>query len=30
MAGRGIEQALTTDMHFQQAGFKVLMSKQTP
>jgi predicted nucleic acid-binding protein len=30
MAGQGIDQALTTDMHFQQAGFKVLMSKQTP
>jgi uncharacterized protein len=30
MAGRGIEQALTTDMHFQQAGFEVLMPRQAP
>ena len=29
MARRGIDQALTTDMHFQQAGFKILMNRQT-
>ena len=29
MAERGIDRALTTDTHFQQAGFKILMSNQT-
>jgi hypothetical protein len=30
MAERGITQALTTDEHFQQAGFKVLLRNATP
>lgn len=30
MSERGITQALTTDEHFQQAGFKVLLRKPAP
>jgi hypothetical protein len=30
MNERGVTQALTTDEHFQQAGFKVLLRNPTP
>jgi predicted nucleic acid-binding protein len=30
MSERGITPALTTDEHFQQAGFKVLLRNPTP